>query len=121
MPITLLGSSRLALCALVTAMPGAITTAAPSAVSIPRCTRACSGRYAAAISGSAIAPAGRPEEVAHPATDNRSGIRTRLEWNLVIQFVTLEAGRGLAGAAASTALAAIPAIQHGQFAAEILQ
>src|SRR5882724_11235304 len=102
-------------------MPGAITTAAPSALSRPRCTRPCSGRYAAAISGCAIAVAGAPDEAAHPQTSNRIGIKTRLERNLVIHLVALEAGRGLAGAARAAALAAAAAVQHGQFAAEILQ
>src|SRR5689334_25023978 len=50
----------------------------------------------------------------------------KLERNLVIHLVALEAGRrfaGAAAAAATTAAAAFTAaaIQHGQFAAEILQ
>src|SRR5580765_9074997 len=74
------------------------------------------------MSGCAIAVAGWPEEPAQPETPNKIPSKTGLERNLVIQFVTLEAGRRFARATATTTLAAaIPAIQHGQFATEILQ
>src|SRR5258706_3517143 len=76
------------------------------------------------MSGCAMAVAGAPEEPAQPQTAKRRKIRAiGLERNLVIHLVTLEAGRRLTGATSATTAftAAILAIQHGQFAAEILQ
>src|SRR6185312_15507603 len=74
------------------------------------------------MSGSAIEAAGKPDEPAQPANISTSGISARLERYLVIHLVALETGRGLARApSAAATLTAIAAIQHGQFAAEILQ
>src|SRR4051812_11688668 len=75
----------------------------------------------------AMAVAGAPEEWAHPASIRQRCSAAKLEGDLVIHLVALEAGRRLAGAAATAAAksaaltAAATAIQHGQFAAEILQ
>src|ERR1700754_4649768 len=74
--------------------------------------------------GSGMAVAGAPEEWAHAASIRQTESAGKLEWNLVIHLVALEAGRRLAGAAAAAATTATftaAPIQHGQFAAEILQ
>src|SRR5438270_10642975 len=74
--------------------------------------------------GSGIAVAGAPEEWAQPASIRQTERAAKLEWNLVIHLVALETGRSLAGAtgaATTTAAFTAAAIQHGQFAAEILQ
>src|SRR4030095_8648328 len=70
-----------------------------------------------------MAVAGAPDEPAQTQTANRTKMRAKaLEGDFVIHLVTLEAGRRLARAASAAALAAaIAAIQHGQFAPEILQ
>src|SRR3954463_4189347 len=75
--------------------------------------------------GSGIAVAGAPEEWAQPASIRQTERAAKLERNLVIHLVALETGWSLAGAtgAATTTTAAFTAaaVQHGQFAAEILQ
>src|SRR5690348_13360689 len=72
--------------------------------------------------GSGIAVAGAPEEWAHAASIRQIESAEKLERNLVIHLVALETGRRLAGAAAAATTAfTAAAIQHGQFAAEILQ
>src|SRR3569833_2257533 len=80
------------------------------------------------MAGSAMREAGCPEDAAQPASAKVRIARRILEGDFVIHLVALEAGRGLAGAAAAatkaaatTAAFAALAVQHGEFAAEILQ